>query len=50
MNKRMKEVQARLSALITELYERGDLTEDELKEFEMIEIAIDAYVYVKEND
>ena len=26
----------------------GDLTEDELKELEMIEIAIDAYVYAKE--
>jgi polyhydroxyalkanoate synthesis regulator phasin len=48
MSAKMKNVQARLAKLITKLYERGDLTEDELKEFEMIEIAIDAYVYAKE--
>ena len=45
---KIREVQARLRKLITKLYERGDLTEDELKELEMIEIAIDAYVYAKE--
>jgi hypothetical protein len=45
----VKEAQRRLSSMITLLYERGDLDEDELKEFEMIEAAIGAYVYVKEN-